>query len=122
MYNNYIYKDYNKYLLEKYVVKPHKNSRYATQGVTQVNDAVFITYYDTDKLKNSIVDIVRNDKHITLELDNKSHVGGVSYSKEYNKVFISNNRFVNTYPGSGTNTNLGQFFASFPNLYKFFYY
>ncbi len=97
MYNNYIYKDYNKYLLEKYVVKPHKNSRYATQGVTKVNDAVFITYYDTDKLKNSIVDIVRNDKHVTLELDNKSHVGGISYSKEYNKVFISNNRFVNTY-------------------------
>ena len=30
--------------------------------------------------------------------------------------------FVINDPGSSTNRNLGQFFASFPNLYKFFWY
>ena len=97
MNNTYMYRDYNKYLLDKRVCKPHKNSRYATQGVTQVNDSIFVTYYDTDRLKNSIVDIIKKDGHITLELDNKSHVGGISYHKEFNKVFISNNSYVNCY-------------------------
>lgn len=97
MNNFYMFKDYNKYLLDKRVSKPHKNSRYATQGVTAIKDEIFVTYYDTDKLKNSIVDIINKDGHITLELDNKSHVGGISYNEFINTVFISNNGFVNSY-------------------------
>ena len=97
MNNTYMYREFNNYLLDKRISKPHKNTRYATQGVTQVNDEIFVTYYDTDKLKNSIVDIIRKDDHITFELDNKSHVGGISYSKDYNSIFVSNNSYVNTY-------------------------
>ena len=97
MFNFYRFKEYNKYLLDKRISKPHKNSRYATQGVTKVNNEIFITYYDTDNLKNSIIDIVKKDSYTTLELDNKSHVGGISYSDKINSIFVSNNTFVNLY-------------------------
>jgi len=84
-----------------YLSKPHRDSRYATQGVCQINDTTFITSYDTgyddkgipfatSKERNSILDIKDNDGRTkTVRFDNTSHVGGVSFSSEHQTVYVS---------------------------------
>ena len=97
------FKEFKELLIKgSYTSKPHKNSCYASQGVTEIEDLTLITSYDTcfdhkHKLRpnrhhsnNSILDII--DKHgriKTLYFDNTSHVGGISYSPLYKTIYVS---------------------------------
>ena len=90
-------KNYKNYLIKKSIKKPHTNTYYAAQGVTVIDDSIYVTYYDTKGINYSIVDVIDEKNNKTITLNNKSHVGGISYCDINKKVYISNNSYVNIY-------------------------
>lgn len=84
--------------------KIHNNgSRYVSQGCCQFKSNTFVTCYDSghvsnklfnkqDTINNSILEIINSvGKEKTLILDHNYHVGGISYSKKNNKIYIVRN-------------------------------
>ncbi len=99
------YTNFRKNLIKnEYEFKRHTQTSYSSQGVCQIGDVTLIASYDTgydkknnlpnhpnrDEKNNSIIDITDKDgRQKTLYLDNKAHVGGISYSNKYGKVYIT---------------------------------
>ena len=107
IFGNLKYKVLNDLIIkDKFIVKPNSFTSYASQGVCCVGTNILITSYDTlcdegiirSERKNSILDIVNEDGSIKyLLFDNKYHVGGIGYNKEYNRVFVCANKCINSY-------------------------
>ena len=70
-----------------------KTYEYVPQGVCPIGDSVLVTMYDSNKEKQPKVVIMTPDgsfKEITLDMPSKTHVGGITYDKEHNIVWITN--------------------------------
>lgn len=97
------YKEFKDLLVKGlYTSKPHKNTCYASQGCTEIDDITLITSYDTcfdhkhrirpsrHDSNNSILDIIdKNGRVKTLYFDNTSHVGGIAYSPKHKRIYVS---------------------------------
>ena len=68
----------------------HTNN-YIPQGITVMNDYVLVTSYDYYKDKNSIVCVYDKDGNLVNRcvLNNKAHVGGITYDKDNDLVWIT---------------------------------
>lgn len=60
------------------------------QGITLMGDYILITSYDNLGKRNSIVHVLDKKGNLVnkVTLDNKSHVGGISYDKENNLIWL----------------------------------
>lgn len=62
------------------------------QGITIVGDKILVTAYDTDKKQNSriyVYDKSNKDNDYTIILNNKTHVGGITYDKENHVLLVT---------------------------------
>lgn len=70
------------------------------QGIALMGDYILITAYDSEEEKNSVVYVLDALGNIinTVNLENKSHVGGIAYDKINNLIWIpDNNGVLNAY-------------------------
>jgi len=64
-----------------------KLKTYIPQGLSVVNENIYITAYDGKKKKNSVIfEIHNNNSYRIITLDTKSHVGGITFD-EINNLF-----------------------------------
>lgn len=72
---------------------------YTPQGITTIDGQIFITAYKTEeKSRIYIYDKITNEYKGVLILNNKAHVGGISYDEENGIIFVTgSNGKVNTY-------------------------
>lgn len=72
--------------------KPTLGKDWVPQGLTQNQDYYFISAYDGDHRLNSLIFVVdkQTKKYVkTLILNNKSHVGGLAYDQQHQRLWIS---------------------------------
>lgn len=58
------------------------------QGICQIGEKILISCYTTDATKSRIKIINKEKTPISIILDNKSHVGGISYDNIHNLIFF----------------------------------
>ncbi|CAH1851844.1 hypothetical protein [Convivina praedatoris] len=77
----------------------HKTKRasfgnnWVPQGITQNSSYFFISLYDGDHKRNSLIIVIdkQNRQYVkSLILDSKSHVGGLAYDVEHDRLWWSN--------------------------------
>ncbi len=95
------YPELRKVLIEAKIKIPLM-SKFIPQGITLMNDYILITgYYESDKF--SKVYVLNNLGEIinTVELDTKSHVGGISYDAVNDLIWLpDDNGVLNVYKAS----------------------
>lgn len=85
------------------------------QGITVVDDYIFISVYDNFGLINSKVYVIDSDGNIVniITLDTNSHVGAISYDKKNKLIWIpDNNGILNAY-------NVKDFYKKSHTFYKY---
>ena len=67
------------------------NSNMVPQGLSISDDYIFVSMYDFYHINNSLVQVYTKDGDLinTCSLRNKAHVGGISYDKERNLLWVS---------------------------------
>ena len=113
-------KDFKDVLENHFVSKPSRDTEFASQGLCHIGEYTLITSYDpTDRsgffksvgnhfigaedwfdttTRNSRIDIVDSEGRTkTVNLDNKSHVGGIAFHEETGKIYVSNDSKINIY-------------------------
>lgn len=59
------------------------------QGLCIINDKIYITCYKIDNTTSSVLEFDMDGNRLrTIDLHNRSHVGGISYDEKHNLVFI----------------------------------
>ncbi|MBR4618456.1 MAG: hypothetical protein IKO49_04030 [Bacilli bacterium] len=82
------YEEYNLYLNNN-LFKLEFNNNEVPQGLCIIEEKVYITCYKTDNTNSCVIELNMNGKRLrTIDLKNKSHVGGIGYDKKHNLVFI----------------------------------
>ncbi|CAH1855207.1 hypothetical protein [Convivina intestini] len=68
-------------------------NNWVPQGITQNNQYIFVSLYDGDHQRNSLIMVIdkASQKYVkSLILDSKSHVGGLAYDPQYQRLWWSN--------------------------------
>lgn len=59
------------------------------QGLCIIKDKIYITCYKIDNTTSCVIEFDMNGNRLrTIDLHNRSHVGGISYDEKHNLVFI----------------------------------
>lgn len=75
--------------ISDYNYKLPKLGTYIPQGLSLVNDNIYVTAYDGKKEKNSVIfEITPDNNYRTIILDTKAHVGGITFDKNNNLFWI----------------------------------
>ena len=116
-----------------------KLNTYIPQGLTLVNDNIYITAYDGKMKKNSVIFEIHNDNSSKIiTLDTNAHVGGITYdevnhlfwicdidgtisSYKYDDVITKNNIYAETKNLNVNNNDLINHKGSFSVAYITFY-
>ena len=96
------YKEFSNSLI-KTTKKYNYNTKYITQGCCQIDNTTLLTYYESRNIfrfnkkkrnnNNSILEVLDEYGHNkNLIFDNFSHVGGIAYSKLFNKIYVTRYR------------------------------
>ena len=85
------YKLFISIMKDKYITIPNLDTNYIPQGFCFVDNYTLITTYDYTKQNNSIIYIINKNKELikTVLLEDKYHVGGISYHKQSNSIYIT---------------------------------
>lgn len=77
------------YVSDKVNFVPYSN--YIPQGIAIMNDYILVTNYDYYKDKNSVVCVYDMDGNLVNKcvLGNKAHVGGITYDKDNDLVWVT---------------------------------
>lgn len=82
------YKDYNLFL-DKIWFKLNFFDNEVPQGLCIIKNKIYITCYKIDNTNSIVIEYNRDGKRLrTIDLNNRSHVGGIGYDKKSNLVFI----------------------------------
>lgn len=82
------YDEYYSYLKRK-LFKLKFNDIEVPQGLCIIKDKVYITCYKIDNTTSCVIEFDMNGNRLrTIDLKNRSHVGGISYDEKHNLVFI----------------------------------
>ena len=88
MFRNINYKEYELYLDKKWF-KLNFYDNEVPQGLCVISNKVYITCYKIDNTNSCVIELDMEGKRLrTIDLNNKSHVGGIGYDKKHNLVFI----------------------------------
>ncbi len=92
------YEDYNNCNIGS-LFKVKINDNLVPQGICYVSPYTFISCYTTNNEKSKVLIFNgKGDLFRTVDLDNKSHVGAISYDKKHNLLFICDvNGYVASY-------------------------
>ncbi len=100
--SSYDYANYQDLMTETNIQVPIYNAM-VPQGLTKVNDNFLMSSYDYSKTSPSTIYIYDNNGNLVNEcpLDNKSHVGGISYDQKNDLIWVaSSSGYINSYPCS----------------------
>ena len=82
------YYEYYSYL-KRNIFKLKFNDIEVPQGLCIIKDKVYITCYKIDNTTSIVIEFDMNGNRLrTIDLHNRSHVGGISYDEKHNLVFI----------------------------------
>lgn len=82
------YDEYYSYL-KREIFKLKFNDIEVPQGLCIIKDKVYITCYKIDNTTSCVIEFDMNGNRLrTIDLKNRSHVGGISYDEKHNLVFI----------------------------------
>ena len=103
------YKLFISSMKDKYINIPNLDTNYIPQGFCLIDDYTLITAYDYTKQNNSVIYIINKHNKLikTVLLEDKYHVGGISYHKKSNSIYITGK--------SGTSNGV----SSYINKYNF---
>lgn len=100
------YEAFFKYLVDSSKTIPNTRTKYIPQGICIVEDNILITSYDEERVDNSIIYLINNNGYQKkIILDGKYHLGGISYDKNNNKIYVT-----------GYGSNKGE---SYVNIYDY---
>jgi hypothetical protein len=82
------YDEYNSYLKSVFFkLKFHDIE--VSQGLCIIKEKIYITCYKIDNTTSCVIEFDMNGNRLrTIDLHNRSHVGGISYDEKHNLVFI----------------------------------
>ena len=100
------YEAFFKYLINSTKTIPNTRTKYIPQGICVIEDNILITSYDEEKKDNSIIYLINdNGYQKKIILDGKYHLGGISYDKNNNEIYVT-----------GYGSNKGE---SYVNIYDY---
>jgi hypothetical protein len=90
---------FTKILTNKYIPIPNLDTNFIPQGICQADDYYVITAYDKMGLNNSKIYLIDKNGVLerTIEMDSKYHVGGVSFYKKTQMIYVSASKNVHAY-------------------------
>lgn len=76
---------------EEYLTETLNTSKMVPQGLSISDDYIFVSMYDYSHINNSFIQVYDKEGSLVnvCSLRNKAHVGGISYDKERNLLWVS---------------------------------